>query len=84
MKIVSSLLYSRAMKDLPLKMIMKVRTMKRALLMCCLLLPGLAVTSEIVAAEKLPNFIVIFCDDLGYGDLGCFGSNKNRTPRIDQ
>ncbi|MEM7015629.1 MAG: sulfatase-like hydrolase/transferase, partial [Verrucomicrobiota bacterium] len=34
-------------------------------------------------AEK-PNYIVIFCDDLGYGDLGCYGSTKNKTPRIDQ
>ncbi len=31
-----------------------------------------------------PNFIIIFCDDLGYGDLGCFGSNKHRTPDIDR
>ncbi len=31
-----------------------------------------------------PNYILIFCDDLGYGDLGCYGSKKNRTPRIDQ
>ena len=30
-----------------------------------------------------PNFVLIFCDDLGYGDLGCFGSRKNRTPHID-
>jgi arylsulfatase A-like enzyme len=30
-----------------------------------------------------PNFIVIFCDDLGYGDIGCFGSQKNRTPNLD-
>lgn len=35
-------------------------------------------------ADEKPNFIVIFCDDLGYGDLGCYGSEKNRTPRIDQ
>ena len=33
---------------------------------------------------RAPNYIVIFCDDLGYGDLGCYGSKKNRTPRIDQ
>jgi len=32
----------------------------------------------------MPNFVVIFCDDLGYGDLGCYGSTKNRTPNIDQ
>jgi arylsulfatase A-like enzyme len=31
-----------------------------------------------------PNFIVIFCDDLGYGDLGCYGSTKNRTPNVDR
>ena len=31
-----------------------------------------------------PNFVVIFCDDLGYGDLGCYGSEKNRTPAIDE
>ena len=34
-------------------------------------------------ADK-PNFIIIFCDDLGYGDIGCFGSKKHRTPNIDQ
>ena len=34
-------------------------------------------------AQK-PNYIVIFCDDLGFGDLGCYGSTKNRTPRIDR
>ena len=30
-----------------------------------------------------PNIIVIFCDDLGYGDLACFGSTVNRTPHLD-
>jgi len=33
---------------------------------------------------KKPNFIIIFCDDLGYGDIGCFGSEKHRTPNIDK
>jgi arylsulfatase A-like enzyme len=32
----------------------------------------------------MPNFILIFCDDLGYGDIGCFGSELNRTPNIDR
>lgn len=31
-----------------------------------------------------PNFIVIFCDDQGYQDLGCFGSPDIQTPNIDQ
>ncbi len=30
-----------------------------------------------------PNILLIFCDDLGYGDLSCYGSTKNRTPAID-
>lgn len=30
-----------------------------------------------------PNFIVIFTDDQGYGDLGCYGSANIRTPAID-
>lgn len=31
-----------------------------------------------------PNFIIIFCDDLGYGDIGCFGSKVHRTPNLDR
>ncbi len=31
-----------------------------------------------------PNFVIVFTDDQGYGDLGCFGSETIRTPRIDQ
>ena len=34
--------------------------------------------------SNLPNIVLIFCDDLGYGDLGCYGSAKNRTPNIDK
>jgi len=35
-------------------------------------------------ATEQPNIVVILADDLGYGDLGCYGSIKNPTPRIDQ
>ncbi len=31
-----------------------------------------------------PNFVVIFCDDVGYGDLGSFGHPTIRTPHLDQ
>ncbi len=33
---------------------------------------------------KAPNIILINCDDLGYGDLGCYGSTVHRTPAIDR
>ncbi len=32
---------------------------------------------------RKPNVILINCDDLGYGDLGCYGSTRNQTPAID-
>ncbi|MFT5127488.1 MAG: arylsulfatase A-like enzyme [Rhodothermales bacterium] len=37
----------------------------------------------LLAADRPPNFVIIFADDLGYEDLGCFGSPDIRTPRLD-
>jgi len=34
--------------------------------------------------ESPPNFIIIFTDDQGYGDLGCFGATHVQTPNIDK
>lgn len=35
-------------------------------------------------AERPPNFVVVLCDDLGYGDVGAFGAKRVRTPNIDR
>lgn len=42
-----------------------------------------AMPSKSYAAEK-PNILIIFTDDQGYADLGCYGNEKNKTPRLDR
>lgn len=42
------------------------------------------VTCTTFAADQPPNVVLIFADDLGYGDLGCYGATKVQTPNIDQ
>ena len=50
----------------------------RFLLLCLLALPGFA-----PAAQK-PNILFILADDIGYGDLGCYGATKIKTPNCDR
>ena len=38
----------------------------------------------LLAQQARPNVIVILADDLGYGDLACYGSKVNRTPNLDR
>lgn len=42
------------------------------------------ISVEAAETTRKPNFILIFTDDLGYGDIGPFGSTKNRTPNLDR
>ncbi|MCC9604698.1 arylsulfatase [Blastopirellula sp. JC732] len=53
----------------------------RSIAFCALVL--LAGATAANAAEK-PNIIFIMADDLGYGDLGCFGQQKIATPNLDE
>ncbi|MGI9443267.1 MAG: arylsulfatase, partial [Rubripirellula sp.] len=43
-----------------------------------------ALASPLLAADRAPNIIYIMADDLGYGDLSCFGQKKFKTPNIDR
>lgn len=40
--------------------------------------------SESIVDKRTPNVVLIFADDLGYGDLGCYGATKVQTPNIDR
>jgi len=46
-----------------------------------LLLPVISVNAQ---KTTKPNIIFIFADDLGYGDIGCYGQQKIETPNIDK
>ena len=49
--------------------------------MMCL---ALLTTCTTFAAEQPPNVVLIFVDDLGYGDLACYGATMVQTPNIDR
>ena len=45
---------------------------------------GLTVAPATAAPDQRPNVVVILCDDLGYGDLACFGNTTIQTPCLDR
>lgn len=57
-------------------------------LFCCTALLGILCNNGISAAdrnrENKPNILFILCDDMGYGDLGCYGQKNIDTPCLDQ
>ncbi len=58
---------------------------------CCTAILWAGVLASPVSAGEIPapaplppNVIVFLCDNLGYGDIGCFGSRVHRTPNVDR
>ncbi len=49
-----------------------------------ILIIAFSVSSQVLAQAQKPNVIYILADDLGYGDLSCYGQKKLQTPNIDR
>src|SRR5262245_20022004 len=55
---------------------------KRVSLVICFALPLMSMPHA--PAERKPSIIFIYADDMGYGDLGCYGAKAIRTPNLDR
>lgn len=55
--------------------------MFRIAVVVCLFIVG---SRPAVAAERSPNIVLIYADDVGYGDLSCYGATKIKTPYLDR
>jgi arylsulfatase A len=60
---------------------MKTKLMRWAVVLLFVLVPWGGFSAP---APVRPNIVFILCDDLGYGDLSCYGQTKFRTPNIDR
>lgn len=58
---------------------------KRVLYLCGALMSMVLVSGKrSEPAPDRPNIVIVFCDDLGYGDIGSFGATGYETPNLDQ
>jgi len=59
--------------------------MKISRILCGTFFTGFSILPSIPAEEaQRPNLIIILVDDVGYGDIGCFGGTRAKTPHLDR
>jgi arylsulfatase A-like enzyme len=58
--------------------------MKSSMALAAAALAFLAVTTEVRSATRLPNFVIIYIDDMGYADIDPFGAEGYETPNLDR
>jgi arylsulfatase A len=54
------------------------------LLVLAVVFPVIRAPRDVAADERPPNLIVVYCDNLGYGDIEPFGSTLHRTPNLNR
>lgn len=63
----------------------KFRNLSASLIVMVAVLSSPTQTARLAAADtSRPNLVLMYVDNLGYGDLGCYGNKEIKSPRIDQ